>query len=45
MIDDTTFQLILKNCHILDSKDFFEWDWERIDQILDILEYRREFSN
>jgi hypothetical protein len=45
MIDDTTFQIILKNCHILESKDFFEWDWERIDQILDILEYRREFSN
>jgi len=44
MIDDTTFQIILKNCHILESKDFFEWDWERIDQILDILEYRREFS-
>lgn len=44
MIDDTTFQIILKNCHILDSKEFTEWDWERIDQILDILEYRREFS-
>jgi hypothetical protein len=45
MIDDTTFQIILKNSHILESKDFFEWDWERIDQILDILEYRREYSN
>lgn len=44
LIDDATFQLILKNSHILDSKDFIDWDWERIDQILDILEYRREFS-
>ena len=44
LIDDATFQIILKNSHILESKDFFDWDWERIDQILDILEYRREYS-
>jgi len=44
LIDDATFQIILKNSHILESKDFFDWEWEKIDQILDILEYRREYS-
>jgi hypothetical protein len=45
MIDDNSFQLILKNSKILELKDFNEWDWKRIDEVLDILEYRKELSN
>lgn len=44
MIDDNCFQTILKNSKILESKDFYEWDWKRIDEILDIVEYRKELS-
>lgn len=44
MIDDSSFQLILKNSKILDYKDFYDWDWKVIDEILDILEYRKELS-
>jgi hypothetical protein len=44
LIDDNSFQLILKNSKILEYKDFNEWDWKRIDEILDIVEYRKELS-
>jgi hypothetical protein len=42
LIDDTTFGLLLKNSKILEYKDFNDWDWKRIDEILDIVEYRKE---
>jgi hypothetical protein len=44
MIDDNSFQQILKNSRILESKDFNEWDWKRLDEVLDIVEYRKELS-
>jgi hypothetical protein len=44
LVDDMSFQTLLKNSKILESKDFNEWDWKRIDEILDILEYRKELS-
>lgn len=44
MIDDASFQNILKNSKILENKDYFEWEWKIIDEILDILEYRKELS-
>jgi hypothetical protein len=44
MIDDNCFQNILKNSKILEHKDYFEWEWKIIDEILDILEYRKELS-
>jgi len=44
LIDDNSFQLLLKNSKILEYKDFNEWDWKRIDEILDIVEYRKELS-
>lgn len=44
MIDDNTFTTLLKTSKILDSKEFNEWDWKRIDEILDIVEYRKELS-
>jgi hypothetical protein len=44
LIDDNSFQLLLKNSKILEYKDFNEWDWKRIDEILDIVEYRKELG-
>lgn len=44
LIDDNSFQLLLKNSKILEYKDFNDWDWKRIDEILDIVEYRKELS-
>jgi len=44
LVDDNCFQTLLKNSKILESKDFNEWDWKRIDEILDIIEYRKELS-
>lgn len=43
-VDDNSFQVLLRNSKILESKDFNEWDWKRIDEILDIIEYRKELS-
>jgi hypothetical protein len=44
LIDDNSFATLLKSSKILDHKDFNEWDWKRIDEILDIVEYRKELS-
>ncbi len=44
LIDDNSFQMLLKNSKILEYKDFNEWDWKRIDEILDIVDYRKELS-
>jgi hypothetical protein len=44
LIDDNSFQALLKNSKILEHKDFNEWDWKRIDEILDIVEYQKDFS-
>jgi hypothetical protein len=44
LVDDTSFMTLLRNSKIMESKDFNEWDWKRIDEILDIIEYRKELS-
>ena len=41
-IDNESFQLILKNSKILDYKEFKSWDWKYIDEILDIIETRKD---
>ncbi len=42
MITDDSFQQILKSSKLLDSKEFRLWDWKHIDDILDIVENRKD---
>ena len=42
MINDESFQQILKTSKILDGKEFQSWDWKHIDEILDIVENRKD---
>lgn len=44
LIEDNIFQSLLKASNILNSKDYQEWDWKKIDEILDVIEYRKELS-
>ena len=44
LVDDNSFLTLLRNSKIMESKDYNEWDWKRIDEILDIIEYRKELS-
>lgn len=42
LIDDDSFQQILKNSKILENKEFKSWEWKHIDEILDIVENRKD---
>jgi len=42
MIDENEFSNILNSTNIFNAKEFTEWDWKKIDEILDIVEYRKE---
>lgn len=44
VIDDNDLQNLLKSSNIFSNKEYFEWDWKRIEEILDIIEYRKEFT-
>ena len=41
--DDEQYNIILKNSKILDSKDYNQWDFKLIDNILDIIDTCREY--
>ena len=41
-INNDSFQQILKNSKILDVKEFKNWEWKYIDEILDIVETRKD---
>ena len=42
LIDDDSFQQILKSSKILENKEFKTWEWKHIDEILDIVENRKD---
>lgn len=42
MIDDNELQNLLKSTQIFSNKEFYEWDWKRLEEILDIIEYRKD---
>lgn len=42
IIEDNDLQNLLKSSFIFSNKEYLEWDWIRIEEILDILEYRKE---
>lgn len=43
LIDDNSFNSLIKSSNIF-SKDYQEWDWKKIEEILDIAEYKSEFG-
>jgi hypothetical protein len=43
LIDENSFSILIKSSNI-NAKDPTDWDWKKIDEILDIVDYKQEMS-